>query len=444
MAALGAGGLEPRGSAKRGDSPAGDAAPSSQLSLGADRPRDPHPMWKRSAAFAMQVAPGSLVGFWGSSVGFYTHGFQCRSFFIGMMLVLWSPYPFVAALQEKYDIYFDEWFSTRNTYYFRTVALQGALAVIASSWLFLPQTPFHILTHGFLMGITASAILSSSMQLISAMDPVLVAYATMGEQAGKLTPVIAYSMSSFHPDASLAMFRAISSPAVAVCFLSGCYLSYLHFSTNVFEKAYRRLSYDLSTETFNRQDTETRPLVESEAESGRIPRWVIMWSSTMGLMMGMASFLWATCSFVGSPKLAQTLSLWKLAMDVFGQACSIAAPSLPGFYDGPWHVSFTCSFLLCFACFAVHAAGLLLNWHIPEPMFLPSWCLFNFLCNFNTPWVRMTTGLYVPVADRKQVSRTCSLIAFSGGLSGALFALLVATQKTDLSDWPSSDAVIKD
>merc|ERR1719324_1549081 len=108
------------------------------------------------------------------------------AFFAAILLSLFLPYPAVVLLQEKADAFFDKKYSTKVTYFFRVMMLQGILAVASLAWMFMPQTPYLVLAVGVLIGGLGGAVGSSSMQLVSTLEPELATYNRLGNQCGSV------------------------------------------------------------------------------------------------------------------------------------------------------------------------------------------------------------------------------------------------------------------
>lgn len=410
-------------------------------------------VWQRCGAFLMVVGPGAAAAFYMATAGFYFFNFKSPVFFIFMMFCLYLPYPIMPLVQQKFDKKFDERFSTRWMYFLRVVAMQLCLALAVLGWMFIPQSPCFILFVGALLGAMASVIISSSFQMVAALDPHLVVYAQLGQQAGGALPVAVFFALRFDSDSTLYEFRMVLTTVVTVCLLVAALLSHIHFNTELFAKAYSRLSYEEDDDPAGVDgrarllSTESGPL-DAEAAQDGVPSWVWCWIGALGVMTGLGSCVFSLVSFCGCPFLTTLLALCKLAMDVLGRI--LAMPLDNGFSSKsrPIHFAFI-------ACTVTHMMlGVIIlamfmqlksrqDFEEHFKLFVFMWCIFNMLRNFASSVVDVTTGLYVRVQDRQSVARTNLMVVTTSGLAGVVVALAVVAAKGDLGGkLPTWDQVI--
>lgn len=399
-------------------------------------------VWQRCAAFLTVVGPGAAAAFYMATAGFYFFNFKSPVFFIFMMFFLYLPYPIVTLVQQNFDNKFDERFSTRRMYFLRVVGMQLILALAVLSWMFIPQSPYFILIVGALLGAMASVIISSSFQMVAALDPHLVVYAQLGQQVGGALPVVVFSALKFDSDATLHEFRMVLTPVVIVCFLVATLLSYIHFNTDLFEKAYSRLSYDTDDDPVG-EDGRARILstvsgpLDPEAARDGVPSWVWRWIASVGVMTGVGSCVFSLVSFCGCPFLTTLLALWKLAMDFVGRILAMPLDSVISSRSGPMHFAFiacTVTHTLLGVVILAMFIKLKTRQEFEEffKLFILMWSIFNMLYNFASSVADVTTGLHVRVQDRKSVARTNLMVVTTSGLTGVVVAFAVVAFKGDL------------
>lgn len=410
---------------------------------------------RRSAAFVLMLGPGCAVAFFVALVGFYIYHFESPAFFVAMLFCAYLPYPIMTVLQEKLDSYFDERFSTRATYFVRVVMMQIILAGACLGWMFSPQSPYFVLFWGLVIGTIAGAINSSSMQLVTTLEPELSTYTRLGNQLGSVVPVVALFVLDFRPSASLHDFRLALATVPVLCTIAGIYLTYLHFGHDLFAKAFQRLAYDLDDavpglQDSGRQYSETTPLVSKsvsgiseEAVSPGVPTWIWYWISSVGVMTTSVTCLLSLSGYFGDESLAQKLCVTQLVVSVIGRLMALPIPSVPTFEDDPWHVIFVTGVFVYFLLAAIVAAHLA-NVDVHQAIFLLAWGVSFALYNFLSSLVDLTTALYARVERRKLVARRGHLAMVSGGLLGlAISTLLIFADTGRSTKWPAADRVIE-
>lgn len=411
---------------------------------------------KVCASFLMALGAGSAGGFYVAMAGFYVEKFQDRSFVILMLLFFCIPFPVMGLLQHKFDAAFDEKFSTEVTYAFRVIALQLILACTILLWMYLPQTQTNVLGLGFLLGSICSSIISSCLQMTSAISPQYMTTAKMGLQIGGILPIVVFTGIGFNPSSPVVHFQHALLCVVVICLLSTGVLSYFHFTTGLFAKAYDRLAYDLPSSrddsklqtvsetsslvelhgetgetsatylsegpSWDRQQTATEPLDPASAQNEKgVPPWVFYWQCSHALVMFLAAYTSSLAGFFGDSALTQELSLLKLGMDLVGRTFATGIPQLPCFADGPWHktliTNIVVEIMLCSVCF-----GRLLGAPVSAGVFKLSWCGIFVISIFTNSLIDVTASAYSQVRERKQIARTNQMVLCSGVIAGLLIS----------------------
>lgn len=407
-----------------------------------------------SAAFFMALGPGTVGSFYTAMSGYYIDKFQDRTFFIAMMLCYCAPQPVVALLQQSFDSFFDEKFSTRVTYAFRVIAMQLTLAAIVSFWMYGPETRTGILVIGCLLGFTSGAVMSSSLQMVASMTPSYIVVARLGLHGGGLVPIFVFLWIGFESTASRSDFQLVLSSAVVLCVLSACILGYLHITTELFSEAYKRLAYDLRAEPsetdplgedgFERQVTATQPLRSpSEATVGDVS-WIKYWQASLGLLSGIGFYLASLVGFFGDSSTAQNLSLLRLCMDLLGRVASLPVPCMQLFKEGPWHKVMTTCLLLFLGLSGVCCAKLF-GLKVSQMLFMSAWCGAFAVVTFTSSLVDVTSGSYTEVRNRKALARTNQMIYVTCVLTGLLVAQLTGMflqHRSPISTPPASTELL--
>lgn len=374
------------------------------------------------AAFLMTLAACSAGSFYGSMSGFYIEKFQDKSFYIHMLLCFCAPQPLVSFIQKAVDGYFDERLSTRVTYGFRLIGMQVIVGLSVVLWMYAPETQFSILIIGVLLGFFQGVVVSSSSQMVAAMKPGFTIYARLGMHVSSLLTTFILVCSGFHPAASHSKFQMVLLPTVCMCALVAIVLSYMHFKTEVFDKAYSRLAYDLNTGDsldeagMVRQVTETSALKSDDGQLG-VPSWVQYWLIGNGLCNGLEFFIASLVGFYGDASTAQTLTLLRLCLNLVGRLGALPVPYMPCFEEGPWHKVMATTIIFVLGASVVcmsKAFGSLL----PERLFTVAWCIVPIFRTFASSLVDVTTASYTQVRNRKAVARSSEMIGFSSVLIG--------------------------
>lgn len=403
----------------------------------------------RPVAFAMLFGPGAAIGFYISMVGFYVANFKSRLFFLVMLFCLFIPGPLVWFLQQRFDAEFDTHYGARATYFFRLAIGQGIIACICICWALMPQMPYTVLVIGVLIGFFSQAVLSSSLQVLSTMNPSLTSYASIGYLAGSATPVIIFFAYGFAPTSTLHTFQLAVYTVPAVCFLSCALLGFLHSSSSIFQNAYdrlgensqeevrRRSSSNFSTDAESKVD-EIIPLIRQVSSEGEVPAWVWVWCAynTFSVSLGMS--LVSLAAFFGDTSLAQTLSLLKLFTDFTGCCVAIPIAQLECFQRGPWHKCLVfCGIgrAALFGILVIHLYGHTLS----QTILILVWIAFHGTQATCGPLMSVTISIFVHVSDRKRVQRANMGSFFAGLVIGLVFAASVVIPVLDLgTHWPDS------
>jgi hypothetical protein len=354
--------------------------------------------------------------------------FGSKLFFMAMMLIMCIPAPIIAYC-KRYDEVFDEALGTSHAYYFRIVFLQGSMAVIIALWMFMPQTPGLVLFVGVCLSTKFWCVCSAALQLISTLEAKNVSYLNLGMRTSGLLPIFVFAVLSFEPTDPLSVFRMALSPVLIMCLVAVAVLSYFHFVMGVFDKGYSRLSYTFGeldwSDTRSRQLTVTTPLLGNGGPYKGIPEWIVFWNIALTILCLTQAFVLSFTSFLGGPSRAQTLSLWKLAMDCAGTVLSIPVLEVPCFEAGPWHIVLA-SLMGIFGVASSLVISTVAYVEIPWAIVLFAWCLLHLLFNFINCLIEQTTCAYTAVAERKTVMEKQALWKYTGFTAGVLLAMVAA------------------
>mmetsp|Transcript_123178 Transcript_123178/g.230273 ORF Transcript_123178/g.230273 Transcript_123178/m.230273 type:complete len:447 (-) Transcript_123178:118-1458(-) len=409
------------------------------------------------ASFWMTIGQGAAEGFYQGSNGFYILKFQRSSFFVSMLLCLMGPKPLVSWLQQICDPYFDKRLSTEVTYVFRVISMQLVLAGIMVIWMCAPESEAIVLLIGLLIGLLGSAVVSSSLQMSAAMNPGSILSAKIGMQCGGLVIVILMSATGFSPEAHIDLLREELATVVGLCIGAALILTIFHVKTDIFTKAYKRLSYGLApspdvlapvSETdellsegaWTRDYTETKGL-DPEALEG-VPPWVGIWQACVFLEMTISMYLLSLAGFFENSALAQKLVQCKLAMELLGRLGGMAVPLFPSFEDGPAHKTMAASLICIILCGTVVLIEMFSD-ACPKVLFLFCWCAVFAVGIFANSLADVTSATYVRVQDRKDVARTNQMVIVSGYLFGLILSevtcdIMESTHANKMDGLPSA------
>lgn len=379
-----------------------------------------------TASMKMAVASFSLVGvgcstgYYLAPAGYFEHKFESQSFFLQMLAALCLPYPVMLLLQEQFDIHFDSMFGPRQTYFFRIIAVQIMLAATLACYSLSSESPTAVLVCGVLIGSFAAAAWSSTMQLLSAWDPHLTAWASVGKDAAGATPIVAYFMLGFSASAASAgdFQRMQLFPIVLIC-LCAVLLTGLH-AAGIWDKAYSRLGYDLFDDGGEagpaRQCTESDALLEKDnVDSSGQPFWTPKWqfAGAFNIFLSFMCLPLVTC--MRDPDLTQKLTLGKLAMDCVSRCVAALSANTDLFgMQKPRHYMLIAQLTMRAALFSVLMAHILNHAKVPVSVFIFLWLLFYFDGSFLDSQIDVTLVRFAPVALRKAITRRNNLAAYTG------------------------------
>lgn len=374
---------------------------------------------KIAVASVSLMGIGCSAGFYLATAGFFEHQFKSNTFFLKMIMSLFAPYPVVLLLQEHFDKIFDSMFGPRQTFFFRIIAVQIFLVAIFAGFSLCSNSPSGVLLCGVLLGCFTSAALSSTMQLMSAWDPTLTAWASLGKDGGGVTPVLTYFLLNFSASkASSSDFQSMQFfPIIVICVSAVCCTG-LH-SSGIWDKVYQRLGYDLFEQQSGqlvRQHSETDPLLPKDDldEDGQ-PFWTPRWQFANGFNTFLSFILLPVVTFMRDPNLTQKLTLSKLAMDWLsrGTAALFSKTALIGI-ESPCHYMLVAQVTFRTVLWSMLFAHLLRYTTMTSTMFMIFWNVFYFVGSFAASQIDVTLVRFAPVRLRKKISRRNNLSNYAG------------------------------
>jgi hypothetical protein len=391
------------------------------------------------ATLSMTLSPGLVASFYGALGGFYMQKFQTRYFYAHMLLCYCVTQPLVPLMQRYFDSWFDQRFSTRFTFSFRIIGMQIVLGASIVFWMYAPATKLTILAFGVWIGIISAVILSSSFQMVAAMEPDLLIYARLGQHLSGLLVPFVFIVSGFNATSSRSQFQVILLAPICFCALTAFILTLLAATTKVFSKAFERLAYDLTSTIaeqnyldgehgFDRQVTETSPLCSSEAKLG-VPPWVYLWMVGNSLSMGLELYITSLVGFFGSCDMAQKLTLIRMSMHLVGRTLAIAVPYAPAFTKGPWHTLMAANVLIVMTSSTL-CLSRAFGHFLPKVLFLISFSTLPSIRSFTSSLVDVTVASYTEVRDRKSLARLNEMGCFSCVLIGLLLGQVTGSLLT--------------
>lgn len=428
---------------------------------------------QRLAVFAMTFGPGSAVATYTSLFGWYQQEYHNSEILVWMRLALFAPFPIVKMMQQRYDAYFDERYSTEATYLFRLVIMQVVVSILMIIWMLLPlqlsasETVHPILIFAVLLGFCCSQFIGSSIQVAVAIDPILFVWAQLGNTIGMAVPVLAgfafrFSPSSSHGD----LCRMISVP-LTVCILTSVGLAGLHYS-GVFNHAYntiaRRRSLqpsNISEATPNPQDDEgvaasqdgdtqvpnlsgSSPIeVQDSQEANHVGSdatddphkfalWVRLWLGMQSFGIALDFFLLTLIGYFGDSDTTHDLAACTLASSAVGRLLSLPWSYLPAFKQGPMHISSAILFILRVGFWLPLMLQYFKVLHLSHGLLLPLWSSWIFLSMLHNSLTDMTVTSNVSENKRQGVAQFSVTISYSALFIGLLTAsTLVLTAEGD-------------
>lgn len=336
-----------------------------------------------------------------------------------MLMALFIPYPIVLLLQEKFDEQFDAVFGPRQTYFFRVIAVQMVLAVAFAAYSLSSESPPMVLVCGVLIGFFSGATLSSTMQLMSAWDAYLAAWASLGKDVAGALPVVTYLLFGFSASGATTWeFQSMQLYPIILISLCAICLTALH-SAGTWDKAYARLGYDLwdpDDEEHVRQVSDTDPLLpKDEVDSSGAPLWTPKWQFATGFNTFLSFMLLPLVTSMRNADLTQKLILGKLAMDCLAR-CSAALVARTEVFGlaRPNHYLLVSLLSLRVALFCVLFVHVFHTSVLPVSAFIVLWNLQYFTGSFVASQIDVSIVRFAPVALRKSISRRNTLSNFSG------------------------------
>jgi len=375
---------------------------------------------KMAVASCSLVGVGCSTGYYLAPAGYFEQKFEIQSFFLCMIAALCLPYPVLLVLQEKFDQQFDSLFGPRQTYFFRIIAVQIMLAATLAGYSLSGESPTAVLICGVMIGSFSAVAWSSTMQLMSAWDPSLTAWASVGKDAAGATPVITYFMLGFSASSATAWeFQCMQLfPIVMIC-LCTVGLTGLH-SAGIWDKAYARLGYDLWNDDVEegpaRQVTESDSLLQTEdLDSSGKPFWTPKWQSASAFNIFLSFMCLPLVTCLRDPDLTQKLTLGKLAMDCISRCVAALSANTDLFgMRTPRHDMLIAQLTLRTALFSVLMAHILSQVTVRVSLFAVLWLLFYFDGSFLDSQIDVTLVRFAPVALRKAIIRRNNLANYTG------------------------------
>jgi len=373
------------------------------------------------ASFSL-VGVGCSTGYYLAPAGYFEHKFESQTFFLQMLAALCLPYPVMLLLQEQYDLRFDSMFGPRQTYFFRIIAVQIMLAATLAGYALSSESPTAVIVCGVIIGSLAAAAWSSTMQLMSAWDPHLTAWASVGKDAAGATPVATFFLLGFSASsASVGDFQRMQLfPIVLIC-LCAVLLTGLH-AAGIWDKAYSRLGYDLFSPRDDgeagpaRQSTESDALLDKDnVDSSGQPLWTPKWQFAGGFNIFLSFMCLPLVTCMRDPDLTQKLTLGKLAMDCVSRCVAALSANTELFgMKRPRHYSLIAQLIMRAALFSVLMAHILDHAKVPVGLFIFLWLLFYFDGSFLDSQIDVTLVRFAPVVLRKTITRRNNLAAYTG------------------------------
>mmetsp|Transcript_29503 Transcript_29503/g.48272 ORF Transcript_29503/g.48272 Transcript_29503/m.48272 type:complete len:442 (+) Transcript_29503:47-1372(+) len=371
------------------------------------------------AAIISLMGVGGSAGYYLAAAGFFEHHFNTQTLFLLMLITLYIPYPVTMLCQEAMDSRLDMIFTTRNTYFFRVILVPVMLAGIFVAYAFCSKSVPGILVCGSGIGLLSAACMASTMQLMSAQAPHLTAWASLGRDLGGVFPVVTYWAFDFSASkATTQEFqRMLVFPGFVLC-LCALFSTGLHCA-GVWDKAYSRLSYDLSAdnETGRGWASESDPLLgdDEEVDEQGVPYWIPKWQFANGYNTFLTFVLMPLVCFSNNPHLTQQLTLAKLLMDCLARTAAALVAQTDAFgLLRPRHYCLIAQEILRSALFAILLLHLLGFLAVPRHVFMCMWLLHYFDGSMVASQIDITVARFVPVAARKGTSRRSFLANYLG------------------------------
>lgn len=415
---------------------------------------------QRFAVFAMTFGPGAAVATYTCLFGWYQQYYQNSEITVWMRLALFGPFLFVIVLQQCYDTYFDEVYSTEFMYLFRIVIMQAVVSVLMFIWILLPADTaaeeFHpIVIFGMLLGACCAPFIGSSIQMAVAMDPALFTWAQLGNTVGMTVPVVASAAFKFSPASTHADMRRMLVVPLVICTMTSVMLASLHYS-GVFKHAYntitRRRSMLFSNmpepgpeATTNPQDDapeEAHPLPTQAAQQEQsllgqdrqvsdadadvvgqeFPLWIKLWLGMLSSGIMLDFFLLTLIGYFGDADLTHNLASAALASSAIGRLLTLPFPYIPAFKLGPMHKTSAIMFLFRVGLWVPLILQVCKVLHMSKDLLMVVWCSFVLVCMMHNSLTELTVTQHVSESKRQSVAQISVTLSYSAvfiGLSAA-------------------------
>jgi len=404
---------------------------------------------EKCAVFAMTFGPGCAVATYTTSFGWYQHEFHSREALVWMRMAVFTPFPLIKILQQRYDAYFDEVFTVRTAYLFRVVIMQLVVALLMLVWMFLPVSVAEfapIIGFGVVLGASCAPFIGSSMQIAVALDPVLSVFTALGNMIGMSVPVIAVYASNFSPSSSHADLCKLLAIPMVICILTFVWLGSLH-RADVFGPAFlaitQRRNPPMPEGVANPQDdfddfdespsgasssepAQAEPSESSGANAGvdedAIPLWVWLWLALQCLGVSLEFFLLTLIGYFGDAQLTLHLATGTLLSSAAGRMLSLSLPYLPAFGKGPMHFTGVGLFCVRSGLWIVLMLRLARVWTSSFHALLVVWCFWMVVVNLHMSMTDLTVISNVSGSKKESVAQYGLIATYSGLFIGLMTA----------------------
>jgi hypothetical protein len=413
---------------------------------------------ERLAVFTVTFGPGAAVATYTTLFGWYQHEYQSKELLVWMRIALFAPFPLMKMLQQRYDTYFDEMYSTRTAYLFRIVMMQLIVATLMGVWMLLPWNAFDdmipIVAFGVVLGACCAPFLGSSVQIAVAIDPVLLVWAQLGNTVGMTMPVLAEYVFAFSPGSTHGELCKVVAVPMILCILTSVWLGSLHYS-EVFSDAYRVLhrrrlsntpqppppvanpqdetaasSSDAMPEAKGNGDSDLEGSENASAASQELgaglddsfPQWVWLWLGMQATGIGLDFFLLALIGYFGDPHTTHYLASFTLLSAMVGRFSALPLRYLPAFREGPMHFSAAALFIARISFWSSLALKVVGVWQPSFAELITLWCLWNLSSMVHNSLTDMSVTTNVAEAKRQSVAQMGLTMSYSALFIGLAIA----------------------
>jgi len=378
------------------------------------------------AATITTLGPGAALSFYLAGVGFFVVRFNSRNVLLWMLLAVYSPFPVALLLQEKFDAGFDKAFTTRVTFFFRVIVVPLMMAVLIGVLALLCTTWIAVLLCGLFLGFFFAATLGSSLQMVSAWDPLLVVWAQIGNTVGATAACLAFFIFSFAASrATKVEFQVILLVPIGIICIISATLMYWHFKYDLFDHVFRRLAYDLSEDPKSEDIPSLLPLTRGTSAEAQVyagddvnelgvPLWVPWYNCASAVNTFMSFMLLPFATYFGDADLAQMLVLAKFAMDFGGRLAALVWGLLYEDLREPIHAEVIFQLISRLAVGIVLALGLFDIVRLHRAAFLTLWCFFFVDGTYLASQIDILITRCTVVGQRKAVARSNAFLGFCG------------------------------